>query len=126
MSNQTQPALVLTGKIILVEPTQQLTATFKKRQFVIETDGKYPQQVPFELAQDNCESIGNKLNLGDTVEVKFDVRGREWKSKYYVNLHAYFVRVIEAAPQAKPGPQPYADFNQRPLPPASDDEDLPF
>jgi len=44
--------------------------------------------VKFQLAQDKC-SLVDDYNEGDTVEVDFDLRGREWNGKYFTNLQAW-------------------------------------
>ena len=41
--------LKIEGVITKIMPTEQLTETFKKRNFVLETDEKYPQKIKFEL-----------------------------------------------------------------------------
>lgn len=71
---------------------------FKSRGFVVETDGKYPQLVRLELAQDRCELIDN-IQEGTPVKVGFDLRGREWQGKYFTNLNAWRIEPIGAAPQ---------------------------
>ncbi len=62
---------------------------FTKRDFVlIESESKYPQTVKFELIKDNINLIeGYKIN--EEVEVKFNIKGREYNNNYYVSLEAY-------------------------------------
>ena len=59
---------------------QQVTDTFTKREFVIETEGEYPEVVKFELTQAKCEDI-DKHKLGSEITVHFNVRGRKWNNK---------------------------------------------
>ena len=66
---------------------------FRKRDFVITTDGEYPQHVVMEMTQDHCEKLDH-FKLGQNVEVEFSVRGREWTNKemeikYFNSLNAY-------------------------------------
>ena len=41
--------LKLKGRITAIMDKQQVTDTFAKREFVVETDEQYPQMVKFEL-----------------------------------------------------------------------------
>ena len=43
------------GKIVKIFDTEQKSASFQAREFVIEVaDGQYPQMVKFQLVQDKC------------------------------------------------------------------------
>lgn len=71
------------------------TASFQAREFVITTDGTYPQFVKFQLTQDKC-SILDSYNEGEKVKVFFDLRGREWQDKYFTNLNAWKMEKVQA------------------------------
>jgi hypothetical protein len=87
-------AFQVDGKLHKVFDTEQKSANFRAREFVIEVaDGKYPQMVKFQLTQDKCELIDNH-NEGEDLTVHFDLRGREWNGRYFTNLNAWR---IEAA-----------------------------
>ena len=94
----------LKGKLIAIMDKQQVTDTFSKREFVIETDEQYPQQVKFELIQAKCEDIDNH-KLGDEITVHFNVVGRKWVDKqskdvYFVSLKAWRIEKEAAAPDS--------------------------
>ena len=91
--------LSLKGKVTLVKDIQNISDKFQKREFVIETEDQYPQLVQFELTQDKC-SLLDASYQGKAVEVFFNVRGREWNDKYFVNLQAW--RVVVDGPSAAP------------------------
>ena len=77
------------GKIVKIFDAEQKSASFQAREFVIEVaDGQYPQMVKFQLVQDKCDLV-NDYSDGDSVEVEFDLRGREWNGKYFTNLQAW-------------------------------------
>ena len=79
------------GRVHKIFPTEQKTATFSAREFVVEVqEGQYPQMVKFQLTQDKC-AIMDDYNEGDQVVVDFDLRGREWNDKYFTNLNAWRV-----------------------------------
>ncbi len=85
--------LSLTGKLHKVFDKQQVTDSFSKREFVIETAESYPQLVKFELTQDKCDLL-NKFKVGETIKVLFNVRGREWNEKFFTNLNAWRIEEI--------------------------------
>ncbi len=107
------------------------TASFQAREFVITTDGTYPQFVKFQLTQDKC-SILDSYNEGEKVKVFFDLRGREWQDKYFTNLNAWKMEKVQANANIE-----IADNSFPPPPPAGldpwetdggtqDVDDLPF
>ncbi len=112
-----------TGRLHKVFDTEQKSASFQAREFVIEVaDGKFPQMVKFQLTQDKCALIDD-YSEGEEISVDFDLRGREWNDKYFTNLNAWRIARAEAgdsAPaqqqSAAPAPAATADF----------DDDIPF
>lgn len=77
------------GKIKLINETQTFPSGFSKREFVVTTgDGKYPQDLKFEVVKDKC-SILDGYKEGTDVKVSFDIRGNEYNGKYYVNLSCW-------------------------------------
>jgi len=119
--------LKLTGKIIAIMDKQQVTDTFAKREFVIETDEQYPQMVKFELTQAKCDDIDNH-KIGEEITVHFNVRGRKWTNKenkdvYFVSMNAWRLEKGAETPATTDVPFPSADAE----PPAdSFADDLPF
>src|SRR5689334_18840311 len=94
----------ITGKLHLIRPEQVISDKFRKREFVLITEGNYPQYLSFQLTQTNCEQLDN-YKTGDAVKVNFDVRGREWKSpsgeiKYFNSLEAWRLERQEGISQA--------------------------
>lgn len=77
------------GKIKLISDTQTFPSGFSKREFVVTTaDGKYPQDLKFEVVKDKC-SVLDGYQEGSDVKVSFDIRGNEYNGKYYVNLSCW-------------------------------------
>jgi len=118
------------GRLHKIFDTEQKTATFSAREFVVEVqDGQYPQMIKFQLTQDKC-SIMDDLNEGDQVEVDFDLRGREWNEKYFTNLNAWRVTASSGDGGGSSGGGDAADASKYP-PSATDasadfDDDIPF
>lgn len=79
--------LKITGRLKKITETIEVGKNnLKKCQMVIETDDKYPQMVAFDvLGSEKIEEIKD-LTMGDTFDVWFNVRGNEWKDKFYTSL----------------------------------------
>ena len=78
----------MVGSVKVIEETQTFASGFSKREFVITTEDKYPQDVKFEATKEKIEQV-DKLKTGDHVKVSFNIRGNEYKGRYYVNLQAW-------------------------------------
>lgn len=91
----------LTGSIKLVRETQEVSSSFKKREFVITTDEQYPQHIQLEATQGKCDDL-NGIAPGDKVKVSINVRGREWvnpqgEAQYFNTLQSWRIEVLEKA-----------------------------
>ena len=92
----------LTGTLLHKSDTQQVSATFSKREFVVETiEEKYPQQIKFELKNDKTPLL-DTMAQGQKITVHFNISGREWNGKYFVNLHAWKIESDAAPVQTAP------------------------
>src|ERR1700712_4850540 len=70
------------GKVHEVSPTQQVTETLKKRELILEyiENPQYPEYIKFEAIQDRCVLL-DSIQVGDNVEVSFNLKGRPWTDK---------------------------------------------
>ena len=77
----------------------------------------------------------DKFNEGELLKVTFDVRGREYNGKYYVNLNAYRIDkadgssatpAMSASATVPPPVPPLSTEEPDNLRPIGDDDDLPF
>ena len=81
----------LEGRLHQIDDIQTFGSGFTKREFVVEVeDGKYPQLIKFEAVKDKT-ALTDGFKVGDEVNVKFDIRGSEYKDRFYVNLNAWKV-----------------------------------
>jgi len=92
--------LKLEGKIKLINQTQTWDSGFSKREFVITTIEQYPQDVKFEAVKDKATAL-DFFNVGDNVDVSFNVRGNEFNGKYYVSLQAWKISKVDSANNAQ-------------------------
>jgi len=82
-------AFELEGVVRHILEPQTFASGFSKREFVIEVeDGKFPQMIKFEAVKEKT-SILDGVSVGDRVQVTFDIRGNEYKERFYVNLNAW-------------------------------------
>lgn len=71
--------MTLKGIIKLIRPIQQISATFSKREFVIETQETYPQTIQLELQGDRVDII-DSFTEGQEIECFINIKGRIWSS----------------------------------------------
>ena len=124
----------LTGKLIAKYDTVQRTETFKTREFAIEkTDDIGGRTIvnyaKFQAVQDKTEII-DKINIGDTVKVYFNIKGSKWekdgKTNYITNLDAWRIEQILNTNQSNNSTdtsamEPIDNFTASP-----ENDDLPF
>lgn len=111
----------LTGKLVAKFETIQRSATFKTREFVVETtediNGRTINNfVKFQSVQDRT-SIIDRFNTGDTIKVQFNIKGSRWEKNgqvnYITNLDAWRIEQIsmgsgssiETPPAFSPDPE---------------------
>ena len=105
---------------------------FTKREFVVEVeDGNYPQMIKFECVKDKT-ALTDGMQVDDPVKVTFDIRGNEYKERFYVNLNAWKLEGLEGGAAASPDPG-YGDEDAPPgigdgtdAEPEAEEDDIPF
>ncbi len=133
----------LNGIIKVIKPIQQVSATFSKREFVIETNEQYAQTIQLELHGDRVDII-ESFTEGQEVECHINIRGREWvnpqgETKYFNTIVCWKIQL----PNTNSAPQPQGQrspstaptippVNEQPFHPSSSgnddesDDPLPF
>lgn len=114
-------ALEITGKIIEINPTMQVSERFKKRIFILditeETNGQtYTNYASLQASQNKCEVLDG-YKVGDEVKVSFNVRGNRWekdgKVNYITTLDAWRIERIGNQTQSNnAAPQNNAGYSQ--------------
>lgn len=121
MDNKPAP-YELSGKIKLIDDIRTFGSGFTKREFVVTTDEKFPQDIKFELVKEKC-SLLDAFKPADVVKVSFNIRGNEYNGRYYVNLQAWRVESARGGNKASPGEEPASYEDEGRL---DDAEDSPF
>lgn len=99
----------LTGTVKVILDEQTFASGFNKIEFVVTDEAdKYPQDIKFECVKDKVDLV-KKLTVGDKVKVTFDLRGNEYNTKFYVNLAAWKIETIAAAPTGAAATPPAFD-----------------
>lgn len=111
------------GTVKVIEDTQTFSSGFAKREFVVTTEDKFPQDIKFECTKEKIELV-DKLRTGDKVKVSFNIRGNEYKGRYFVNLQAW--RVENAGGEVDSSLSNVAGEGAAPASKGDDFEDSPF
>jgi single-stranded DNA-binding protein len=89
------------GKIKVLNPENQVSASFKKRELVVETSEEYPQFISINFIQDKCDLLNN-YKVGQEVKVGINLRGREWvnpqgETRYFNDIQGWRVEKLADA-----------------------------
>ena len=123
----------VTGRIKVINPTQDVSASFKKRELVVTTEEQYPQHIMIEFTQAKVDDLNN-FQVGEQVKVSINLRGREWtnpqgETKYFNSIQGWRIERMQqespAGQQMPPMPaaqafEPATSFNEE------EHDDLPF
>lgn len=134
----------LKGKLIVKNDVQQVTATFQKREFVVECEENnagrvFTDYIKFQLIQDKC-SILDQYNVGDVINITFNIKGNKWEKEgvtnYFTNLSAWRIEgastahvdpfADEAAAQAQAEAAMYGGGSGSAAKVETKSDDLPF
>lgn len=121
------------GKIKMIGEVQSFASGFTKREFVVTTAAdKYPQDIKFDVVKDKCAML-DSFKPGDEVQVNFDIRGREYNGKYFVDLSCWKLQAADGAGETRTSQSAPAKKTDAGGEPAMDDlrdeddfDDVPF
>lgn len=88
----------LEGKIKVITEVRQVSATFKKRELILQTDEQYPQIIEIIFTQDKTELLSS-YKPGEDVKVSINIKGREWVSpqgetKYFNSIEGWRIERV--------------------------------
>jgi len=104
----------IAGKIKQIGETQTFgDKGFRKREFVVITDDKFPQHIPIECVQDKVDLL-DKFSVGQFIKVGVNIQGREWANpegelKHFLSLQAWSINLL------KGGEEPSAETDDLPF-----------
>lgn len=90
--------LTIKGAIKLINEIKVISDKFSVREFVVTTGDKYPQDILFSTVNDKMDLIA-PYQVGQQVEVSFNIRGKEFNGRYYNTLDAWKVIGTAVIPQ---------------------------
>jgi len=114
----------ITGKIIkIMEPVngEGKNGSWKKQEFIFETQGEYPKKVC--IANWNDKVSPDELTLGEELTVSINIESREFNDRWYTDVKMWRIEKPESSGQAQAAPPP--SLSDAP-PPEEEDDGLPF
>ena len=127
----------LQGKVIavlLARSGVSARGEWKSQSFVIETHDSFPRKMVFDVFGEERLTRFN-IQLGQEVNVSFDIDAHEYNGRWFNNIRAFDVRLVDpntvsAAPAAQAAPAAPQQPANAPFPPqpeqSNSDDDLPF
>lgn len=130
----------LQGKIIAVLPERSGVSArgeWKSQSFVIETHDSFPRKMVFDVFGADRLARFN-IQMGQEVSVSFDIDAHEYNGRWFNNIRAFDVRLVDPntvaagpiPPAAAAAAPTAAPATEAPFPPKQDDQnnsdDLPF
>lgn len=124
------------GKVILALPEQSGTSkngnSWKKREYVLETQDTYPRKVHFDFFGERADQF--PLSVGDDITLSFDIESREYNGRWYTSIRGWKAEKAGAGvpPTTMSEPSfggytaPEAPAAPPMVQPADENDDLPF
>ena len=115
--------LKITGSVTEILPEQTgegKNGTWRKQEFILETEGDYPKQVCIVQWGDGIDKFG--IEAGERITAHIDIQSREYNGRWYTDVKAWKVERDqgEGGPPSTKG-EPFLE------PPLDDTDDgLPF
>lgn len=115
----------ISGKIIQIMPEQSgngRNGTWRKQDFILETEGQYPKKVCITVWGDKIDQFG--MQQGDVVKAGIEIESREYNGRWYTDVKAWRVDKEGASPAGGQGNGPAPEvttFNDE-----SGEDILPF
>lgn len=116
----------LTAKLIQLLPAQTgqgKNGPWKKQEIIVETSGQYSKKICIAIWGDKInESV---LQVGNKLKLFFDIESREYNGRWYTEAKAWKIESVGKEDQT-PSNHSFEETYTAPLPPATDNDDLPF
>jgi hypothetical protein len=113
----------LTAKLTHVLPLQTGTGKngeWKKQDIIVETEGQYSKKLCISIWGDKIDA--KQLQSGNMLKIDFDIESREYNGKWYTDVKAWKIEVVDQEGFIPPSIPPPGDLDI----PNIEESDLPF
>ncbi len=125
----------ISGTILSVLPEQSgegRNGPWRKQDFIIETGGQFPRKVCVSVWGDKIDQFGVKE--GEHITASVNIESREFNGRWYTDVKAWKIGRQQSAEEVQAGssasgtppPVEAPPPSEEPLPPLSEEDDLPF
>ncbi len=105
---------------------------WRKQDFIIETVGQFPRKVCISVWGDKIDQFG--VNEGEQITASVNIESREFNGRWYTDVKAWKINrqhsgqegQAESSVGGTPPPVEAPPPSEEPLPPLSEEDDLPF
>jgi hypothetical protein len=78
----------VTGEVTFIGEVEKISDKFTKQTIAIKTNDDYPQEFGIDFVNDKVKLV-ESLKVKDGVTVSVNLRGREWRGKYFTSLNGW-------------------------------------
>jgi len=120
-----------TGTVKKILPVFNASSGFSKQEIVVTSeDDRYPQDVVFEFVKEKMALLED-IREADRVRLSFDLRGREYNERFFVNLSGWRIEKLDGSGSSAAASDDAMPADNFGTPPDLDDpdalgDDLPF
>tara|TARA_B100000427_G_C15485982_1_gene585332 strand:- start:716 stop:1063 length:348 start_codon:yes stop_codon:yes gene_type:complete len=91
--------LSIKGSLIKKNETENIESKegkkWLKQTFLIQTNAEYNNQICFQLFGEEKVKLLENHNIGDNIEVFFNISSREYNNRYYHNIDAWKINSFD-------------------------------
>ena len=80
------------GTVEKILDTQTFSSGFSLKNVVIKEDSEYATPIAIQFVKDKISLLDN-INVGDEVDINYNIRGAESNGRYFVNLTGWKIDV---------------------------------
>ena len=112
----------ISSKLSIENGTSKAGKEWKKQSFIVDIGTQYNPEICFQLFGEDKINMIEHYNIGDEVEVSFNLSSREWNGKYFHNVDAWKIEKIGDGDSTSEKMEEPPIFDT----PSSEEDDLPF
>lgn len=93
--------IIISGEIIEISPIKQGNNWQAQTILIKDFNKQYPKNIAFDLINKEVEKYST-LRVGDYISAHVNIESREYLGRYYTNIKAWRIDVIESDPIEEP------------------------